>query len=306
MLGVLVWSDQTKLACELLSAAREIDQEVFALAINDDAQAESLAQKGAQVFRLNNQSLEIANTASIAHAISQVVNQLNPEYILLSSNRRGKELAGRLAQIINAGCLSDVRALVSSDGQIECVRNALGGATIAHQVIKTQQKLIAISANCYEVPSDQGGGQVQDISVKVEDSKLRLLSTQGKPSEGVEISSAEVVVAVGQGLENEELLETVNKIANQIGGIVGCTKPIATDRKWLGEERIIGLSGATCKPNVALLLGTSGQVQFSVGIRDADTIVAVDKDDQANVFTLADYYLVADLNDFLPKLSTSL
>lgn len=83
---------------------------------------------------------------------------------------------------------------------------------------------------------------------------------------------------------------------------MACSKPVATDKKWLSEERVIGLSGKQCKPDLAILLGISGQVQFTVGIRDAKTIVAVNSDENAVINQMADYVLTADLHEVVPEL----
>ena len=94
----------------------------------------------------------------------------------------------------------------------------------------------------------------------------------------------------------------VEELANKLGGQVACSKPVATDKKWLSEERVIGLSGKQCKPDLAILLGISGQVQFTVGIRDAKTIVAVNSDENAVINQMADYVLTADLHEVVPEL----
>ena len=83
---------------------------------------------------------------------------------------------------------------------------------------------------------------------------------------------------------------------------MACSKPVATDKKWLSEERVIGLSGKQCKPDLAILLGIYGQVQFTVGIRDAKTIVAVNSDENAVINQMADYVLTADLHEVVPEL----
>lgn len=87
---------------------------------------------------------------------------------------------------------------------------------------------------------------------------------------------------------------------------VACSKPLATDRKWLPEDRIIGLSGKKCKPQLAIILGVSGQVQFTVGIRDAHTIVAINNDENANILQMADYAMIADLTDVIQDLNKAL
>ena len=231
--------------------------------------------------------------------------KLSASIILLSSNRRGKELAGRLAQSLAAGCLSDVNSLKASNGKIECLRNALGGATVATQQIETENQVIAIMPKAFE-PAPESSGSLNDLAVDVQASAIKVLEVKPKAGDSVDIEAADILVAVGQGLENQGDLAQVEAIAKALGGEVACSKPVATDKKWLSEERIIGLSGKKCKPSLAILLGISGQVQFTVGIRDSKTIVAINNDENADIMKMADYVMVADVEDVLPELLKAL
>jgi electron transfer flavoprotein alpha subunit len=145
MATVLIYSDKASMALELLTAAREVGAAaVKAVTINDNAAAQDLVGAGAEVFAIDNDAINLADTAAVASALAQAIEQLGTDVVFLSSNRRGKEVAGRLAQIIQAGCLTDVTALQSNGDQIECQRNALGGATVATQTITQAKKVIVI------------------------------------------------------------------------------------------------------------------------------------------------------------------
>lgn len=304
MAGILIYSDKTSHAIELINAASLLGTDIKAISINDAAQSAELSAKGAAVSKIENPSISLADTAAVAEAIKQSVDQLGADIILLSSNRRGKELAGRIAQKIGAGCLTDVTSLQLHDGKVKCVRNALGGATVATQSIQTKKQVIAIVPKSFAL-AENGLGSEQDLSVEINPT-VKFIESKPKAGDSVDIEAAEVLVAIGQGLEDQADLKTVESIAKKLGGEVACSKPIATDKKWLSEERIIGLSGKKCKPELAILMGISGQVQFVVGIRDARTIVAINSDENATIMKMADYVLVADLKDVLPALEKSL
>jgi len=310
MAGILVYSDKNNLAQELLTAAELIAANtgisIKAVSINNEEQAQELAARGAECYKIANAELSHVDTAAIASALDQVAKKLEADIVLLSSNRRGKELAGRLAQKLGAGCLTDVNGLHVAGGSIECVRNALGGATVATQTITSRPKVIAIAPKAFAAAGEKAGGSVNELDVKAEGSGIRLVETRSKAGDTVDIETANVLVAVGQGLENKEDLLLVEDIAKALGGEVACSKPVATDKKWLSEERVIGLSGKLCKPQLAILLGISGQVQFVVGIREAKTIVAINNDENAYILQMADYVMVADIKDVLPKLKRTL
>ncbi len=304
MAGVLVYSTKQGLALELISAARKIDETVWAVSINDDNLAQALAAAGARVFKISNPDLTVADTGAVAAAIKQVLDKVNTDVVLLSSDRRGKELAGRLAQVIGAGCLTDVTAINVEGSKIECQRNALGGATIATQYIEGP-KVIAIRPRAYEA-AGAGNGSVEELAVEIKGAAIKVIDFKPKAADTVNIEAAEILVAVGQGLSDEAKLTDIQDLAARLGGEVACSKPLATDKKWLSEERIIGLSGKKCKPQLALLLGISGQVQFTVGIRDARVIAAINTDENAAINYMADYIMQADLHDVIKELNEKL
>lgn len=307
MANVLIYSDKANMALELITAAKEIGADaVKAVTINDNDAAQALVDAGAEVFNIENDAITIADTAAVASALAQAVEQLGADTVLLSSNRRGKEIAGRLAQIINAGCLTDVAALQVNGDKIECQRNALGGATVATQTITEAKKVIAIRPRTFDPAAAGTGGSLNSLQVEAKPSAIKLVEVRSKAGDSVDIEAAEILVVVGQGMESQDDLPLAQELAQKLGGEVACTKPVATDKKWLSEERIIGLSGKKCKPQLALLFGISGQVQFTVGIRDARVIASVNTDENASMNQMADYILTADLKEVLAEMNKAL
>lgn len=295
------------MALELITAAKEIGAgAVKAVTINDNDAAQVLVDAGAEVFNIENDAITIADTAAVASALAQAVEQLGADTVLLSSNRRGKEIAGRLAQIINAGCLTDVAALQVNGDKIECQRNAFGGATVATQTITEAKKVIAIRPRTFDPAAAGTGGSLNSLQVEAKPSALKLVEVRSKAGDSVDIEAAEILVVVGQGMESQDDLPLAQELAQKLGGEVACTKPVATDKKWLSEERIIGLSGKKCKPQLALLFGISGQVQFTVGIRDARVIASINTDENASMNQMADYILTADLKEVLAEMNKAL
>lgn len=307
--GILVYSDKDNFALELLTAARNIGgvtgAEVKAITINDNDAAQVLAGAGADIYQINNDSIVPADVAAVAAALGHAAGQLDTDTILLSSDRRGKELAGRLAQVMGAGCLTDVSAITVNDDRIECQRNALGGATVATQYITADKKVIAVRSRTFDIATG-GEGKISTLEVEARPSQIKVKEVKPRSGDTVDIEAAEVLVAVGQGLNSREDLAAVEKLAQAIGGEVACSKPVATDKKWLSEERIIGLSGKKCKPELAVILGISGQVQFTVGIRDARIIVAVNTDENAAMNQMADYIMQADLHAVVDEMNKAL
>lgn len=306
MTAILIYSDQESFALELVTAARSLGAaEVKAVTINNEELSQVLANAGVQVLKIDNEAVVSADVATVAAAVAQAAEKAGADTVLLTSNRRGKELAGRLAQIMGAGCLTDVSSINTENGQIQCQRNALGGATVAVQTITTDKKVIAVMPRTFEAATG-AGGSVEAIQADIPAATVKLLEVKAKSGDDVDIEAAEVIVAVGQGLNDADQLPMIEQLTKKLGGEVACSKPVATDKKWLSEERIIGLSGKNCKPKLAVLLGISGQVQFTVGIRDAKTIVSVNTDENASMNTMADYILVADLHQAVADMNEKL
>ncbi len=309
MAGILVYSEKSKLALELLTAARLIAKDtgldVKVLCINSDEQAEEMVAKGAETYHIKEQNLNLGDTAAVALALQQAAGKLDASIVILSSNRRGKELSGRLAQKLDAGCLGDVTSLHVKSGKVQCSRNALGGATIATQQIETDMQVIALAPRAFEAAVPQAGGSLKEMAIDFGSSLIKVLESRSKAGDAVDIEAADILVVVGQGMEKADMV-LAESIAKALGGEIACSKPVATDKKWLPEDRIVGLSGKKCKPQLAIILGISGQVQFNVGIRDANIIVAINNDENAYILQMADYAMVADLKEVLPELSKGL
>ncbi len=310
MAGILIYCEKDSLCYELLTAARQLSEElgssVKALVIDDKTLANSLSVLGAEVYLVKN-PVEKADTAAVASVLAQAANKLDCDILLLASNRRGKELSGRLAQKLDAGCLNDVQNATVIDGKIHCQRNALNGATIATQYIASARQVIAIAPHSFNRAMAGGATQaVHELDIQPQISGIRLLASRQKSTDSVDIEAARIIVAVGQGLPRQEDLALAEAIAEAVGGVVACSKPVATDKKWMSEERIIGLSGKICKPDLALILGISGQVQFVVGIRDAKVVATINNDENCYMFKVSDYCLTADLNEALPALKSAL
>ncbi len=305
MANVIVYSENANLAAELVTAAKVIDSSICAVSINNADLASSIASLGVDVCAIDNTDLDIGDTAAVAQALAQVAEQQGTKNVVLASNRRGKELAGRLAQILGVGCLTDLGGLEQKDGAVVATRNGLGGATVMETSVTTDGGVYAIAGKSF-LPAEQGAaGSVNAVEVQVTP-RVKVVEHKEKSVESVDIAAADVLVAVGMGLEDESQVAQATDVAHALHGEVSCSKPVATDRKWLSEERIVGISGKQCKPDLAMTIGVSGQVQFMVGVRDAKTIVAVNNDENAPIFQFADYGLVADLNEVLPELHNAL
>jgi electron transfer flavoprotein alpha subunit len=311
MASILVYSEQPATAFELVNKANELGKAmgltVSAAVLGSGSPEDYAARGAASVYTVPNQAWEDADASVYAEALAQMAGKTGAELVMLGSTRRGKEIAGRLAQKLGAGCITDVTGMILENGRLLCTRNAFGGATVATQSVASGVQVVSVMPRTFEpAPAGEPAGQVVPLDLDLKPSRVKVVARVSKDQASADIEGAEVLVCVGKGLAGQEQLKMVEALASALGGLVACSKPIATDEKWLPEDRIVGLSGKKGKPALAVCLGISGQVQFTVGIREAKTIVAVNTDQNAYIFQMADYGVVGDLHEVVPRLTAAL
>jgi electron transfer flavoprotein alpha subunit len=238
-----------------------------------------------------------------AEALYQIGTAHGVHVVLLGSTRRGKELAGRLAQKLGAGCVTDAIGLAVWDGRLVTQRYALGGNTVATEEFKSRVNVVAIRPRVFEaVATNQTKGEVVPVDLNLAAPRVTVVQQRSKAGEAVNLEQASVVVAVGRGLQQKEDLALVQDLAATLRGELGCSRSLCSDFGWLSEERLIGMSGKSCSPQLLVSVGVSGQIQHTVGIRGSKIIVAINKDRSAPIFNSADYGLVGDLYEIVPRL----
>lgn len=308
MAGVLVYSERVGTACELAAKGRELagalggGVSAAALGPGAAAQAAGLGAAGAdRVYVCEHPALDGWPADAVAAALAEVARREAATVVLLGSTRRGKELAGRLAEALGAGCVTDVFGLELADGELVAARYAYGGATVAREVVDTATKVFAVMPKTFSAEgATPGAGEVVPLDLDVA-TAVTVLERRPRPGDAVSLDAAARIVALGRGFAKREDLALGEELAAALDAVVACTKGLS-DFQWMGEDRVIGLSGAKTSPDLYLGVGVSGQVQHTVGISGARVIAAVNKDKEAPIFELADYGIVGDLYEVLPAL----
>ncbi len=308
MADILVYSEKQDAAHELAFKAKEfagvLGMGVSAAVFGSSSDAAGkLGEFGAdRVYVSDDPALEGLAVDVTAEALAQVAREAGATVVLLASTRRGKELAPRLAQKLGAGCVTDVSSLALEDSTLVATRYAFGGNTVAAETLDTEVKVFAVMPKTFEigVPTP-GAGQIVTSTLALQPSAVKLVERRAKEGDAVNLEDAERIVGIGRGLNKREDVELGRDLAAALGAELSCTKGLA-DFGWLGEDRIIGLSGAKTKPELYLSVGISGQIQHTVGISSSKLIAAVNTDKDAPIFQLADYGIVGDLYEVVPAL----
>jgi electron transfer flavoprotein alpha subunit len=314
MAEILVFSEKDDLALELVSKGREfgaaLNMGLAAALLGDGASARAdnyFAYGADRVYVAEHPALADFHAETFAEALVQIAQQNDAQVLLLASTKRGKELAPRLAQKLGAGCVTDATAVEVQDGNLLVSRYALGGNTVASELIKTPHKVIAVMPKTFELGAKEARqGQVVPVDLDLREPRTRIVERREKAGEAVNLEEAEVLVCIGRGLEKREDLGIIEELARALGAEIGCTKTLCTDYQWLSEDRLVGLSGKKTSPRLAISIGISGQIQYTVGIRGARITVAINKDSNAPIFALSDYGIVGDLYQVVPKLLEAL
>jgi electron transfer flavoprotein alpha subunit len=310
MAGILVFCESYDTALELVSKGKELKSIVggkLAALLVEKTNEEKVKQYfsyGADTVYQTTGSSAITDSLSYAKVIAQTANSYNFDLVLVGSTRTGKEIAAITAQILGAGCITDATDLKLKDGNLLAERYLFGGSTVASVSINTPKKVIAIMPRAFPLAAPSGGsGETVSFTPEGISQKVTLVQRQEKQTDSTPIEEAESLVCIGRGLAKKEDITIIENLAKALKAEIGCTRPLTHDWQWLSENREVGLSGKKCKPALCVSIGISGQIQHTVGIRNSKVIVAINKDKNAPIFKTADYGIVADLYDVVPRLT---
>ena len=307
--GILVSSETDEGAFELLTKAREIskqlDLELSAVILGDrdDGIVQSYFEYGAQkTLLIPSSNLGTLDAETYANVLHEIAKENGPDVLLIRSTRLGKETAGRVAQKLQAGCITDAIGLTLKGQDLVVDRYALGGNTVSSEIIKSKKKVVSIMPRTFEAQIGPVQGSAQKMDLKIPPQRVQLVERRKKVGESVNIESAETLICVGKGIVNKEDLAMMKELSSLMRGELGCTRALSSDYHWISEDRMVGISGKRCKPKLNVSIGVSGQIQHTVGIMGSKLIVAINKDREAPIFKIADYGVVGDLYQVVPKL----
>lgn len=310
MSEVWVYSNNWEYYPNLLAGGRSVADELgvklAAVLISgklEDKQIESQFKFSAdKVYAVTLEGEE--NPDSILYSLNNLATEYNPSVIIMPATRFCKEIAPRLAVKLDGGCSSEASALETSEGFLQVSRVTYGGSTLAKIRFKRKPQIVTVQPHAFAPMEAEKTGEVVRVTHKPEEMKVKVIEVKPKAAEGPSLTEAEVIVAGGRGIKNKDDFKMLQELAEVLGGVVGCTRPIAADRKWYPEW--IGLSGVKVAPKLYIAAGISGAIQHIAGIRDSKIIVAVNKDEEAPITSAADYYYIGDLYKFIPAFTEAL
>ena len=316
--GICVYADCTggnihRVTFELCGKAKELaavtGHPVYALIIGHKVSdcAQKLLHYGVnKVFVYDHPELSDFRIEPYTAAFCDFIEKEKPSSILVGATNLGRQLAPRVAARCRTGLTADCTVLeMKENTDLVQIRPAFGGNIMA-QIVTPNTRPQFCTAR-YKVfsepkPTEAPSGEIAAMEVREDmlSSAITVLSTTAK-SKDIDIAEAEVIVAVGRGASGEAMRAMARELADLLGGVVACTRPLVEGNIFDAKHQI-GLSGRTVKPKLIFTLGISGAVQFAAGMKSSDCIVAINSDPNAPIFDVAHYCVVGDVNLIVPKL----
>ena len=277
MTAILAWSDDEKTLGELVAKGQQL---------------------GGTVQAFDAAGLPDQDSATIALGLADAAKKSNAALVLVGASKKGKDVGPRVAAHLEWPFASECQAITAANGwTVE--RMVLSGNSKATYTMGAHA-VCTVMGKTFEGHA-QAAGKVAGSAAA---SKVKVVGKKAESHSDFDLGSAAVVVGVGRGFKQKADIKLAEDLAKAFpGGAVGCSRPVAADLKWLGEEHWIGLSGHAIKPKAYIACGVSGQIQHIAGIRGSKLIVAINTNKDAPIFGVADYGIVGDLYQVVPKMT---
>jgi len=259
----------------------------------------------AKVIYVDHPQLADYTPDAYAAAMEQVVRAADPQYVVMSHTYLVRDFGPKLAARFGKGMISDCIRMKVEAGKATFTRRIFLGKLDA-DVISDGESPVLVTFQSGAFRADQArkgsGAPIEEMPVDISEVRMKPEAPFQEVKQAVDLSKADVIVAVGRGIKNKDNIALAEKLAEVLGGDLAASRPIC-DAEWLPIDRQIGSSGQTVAPKLYIALGISGAIQHLVGMKNSQTIVAINKDPEAPIFDIADYGIVGDLFEALPVLT---
>ncbi|HVW13143.1 MAG TPA: electron transfer flavoprotein subunit alpha/FixB family protein [Mucilaginibacter sp.] len=299
-----------KSAFEAVSYARAIadklNTSLTAISIGD-VKADHLAALGKygadKILNVSNDKLKQFVNQAYASVIADAAKKENAEIVVLSNSFSGRGLAPRISVKLQAGVADGAVSLPEiSGGKFTVKKTAFSGKAFATVELTSVNKVISLAPNSYKVTEKQAAGKIEDFNAEVKDSDFKTMIKEiVQSTDKVSLPDAEIVVSGGRGMKGPENWGMIEELAGLLGAATACSKPVS-DAGWRPHSEHVGQTGIAISPNLYIAVGISGAIQHLAGVSSSKVIVVVNKDPEAPFFKVADYGIVGDAFEVLPKL----
>jgi electron transfer flavoprotein alpha subunit len=269
--------------------------------------ADELAKAGhagaSKVIHVNDSKLDEGIIQAHAEAVAQVYKKVGAETLVLAKSSLGDAVAARLSVKLNAALVSNVVELPDTSSGYKVRRSIYTGKAFADTVVSGEHKILAVKKNAVDLKTDGAAAQVEEISLSIDDINFATKITSTDKATGeVLLPEADIVVSGGRGMKGPENWGMIEDLAKEFGAATGCSKPVS-DIGWRPHHEHVGQTGVKVAPTLYVAVGISGAIQHLAGVNSSKCIVVINKDPEAPFFKAADYGIVGDAFEILPKLT---
>ncbi|MGP4080616.1 electron transfer flavoprotein subunit alpha/FixB family protein [Pseudalkalibacillus sp. R45] len=309
VLGEVRDGELRNVSYEAIAAAKEISEggEIVGVLCGESVSglANSMIHYGAdRVLVVEDEKLKAYTTDGYSQALVQVIEQENPEGIVFGHTAMGKDLSPRLAAKLESGLVSDITGIENTGGNLIYTRPIYSGKAFEKKIITDGVLFVTIRPNNIAAldKDESRSGDVTNVDVTIKDLRTIVKEIVKKTTDGVDLSEAKVIVAGGRGVKSADGFGPLEELAEVLGAAVGASRG-ACDAEYCDYGLQIGQTGKVVTPDLYIACGISGAIQHLAGMSNSKIIVAINKDPEANIFNVADYGIVGDLFEVVPKLT---
>jgi len=284
--------------------ASALGGEAVALSLNAN-NAEVLGTVGVnKVLNVTDASISASDPQKVVAAIVAAANKIGAKVVVFAHDSTGKAVAPRLSAKSGAGLVTNVTSLPDTSNGFVVSKNVFSGKAHAQVNILSDEKIVSILPNAFGVKAGEGSASVEAFSVDVSgiNSGITVKEVKGGNSKVVPLPEAELVVSAGRGLKGPENWGMIEEMAGILGATTACSRPVA-DIGWRPHHEHVGQTGVAIRPNLYIAIGISGAIQHLAGVNGSKVIVVINKDPEAPFFKAADYGVVGDAFEVVPRLN---
>jgi electron transfer flavoprotein alpha subunit len=292
-----------KASFEAVTYAKKLGGEVIVVTNGDANGAEVLGAYGASKVLVDS-SIADADSQQLTRLIATAAEITGAEVIVFSHDLVAKSVAPRLSVRLKAGLISGAIALPDTTQGFSCKVNVFSGKAFAAVVVNTSIKIISLLPNSIQPENIGGTALIEAIDGEVGQSAIKIVATK-KPEGSIPLPEAELVVSAGRGLKGPENWGMIEDLANVLGAATACSRPVA-DIGWRPHHEHVGQTGVAIRPNLYIAAGISGAIQHLAGVNGSKVIVVINSDAEAPFFKAADYGVVGDAFEIIPKFTEAL
>ncbi|MEM0941626.1 MAG: electron transfer flavoprotein subunit alpha/FixB family protein [Bacteroidota bacterium] len=296
-----------KSSLEAISYAKEIEDDVMAIVFGTVKDIGVIGRAGAtKVLHVTDEKLAVPNIMAYASAIAEAMNQENIGLLVLAKSSLGDPVSARVSIKLDAALAANVSDLPDISVGYSLKKSIYTGKAFANTLLEGNRKIISLKKNAITIREDGAIPEVVSFSPTINKSDFSVKTIKVEKAEGdILLPEADLIVSGGRGLKGPENWGMIEDLAKTLGAATGCSKPVS-DMDWRPHHEHVGQTGIKVSPSLYIAVGISGAIQHLAGVNSSKYILVINKDQEAPFFKAADYGVVGDAFDVIPKLTKAL